>query len=155
MPSMPHCCTSDLKRRDQKQGFIVVQEDGGSRGVRLYSGTLKNFLVQPDRTPSLVVLNSCSGAEAEPGQLFASTAADLILQGVQAVIAMQFEISDQMGIAFSDAFYTYLADGSPIQRALAYTRLELQSRQFGEWISPVLYMRGPDGQLFVDRGVAP
>lgn len=136
---------------ERQMGFIVVQEEGGSRGTRLYADALKVFLTQPGQTPSLVVLNSCSGAQAEPGSLFSSTAAELIQGGVPAVIAMQFEISDNMGVAFADTFYTYLSDNVSIQSALAHTRAELKARQFAEWISPVLYMRGLDGEIFVDR----
>ncbi|WP_168195376.1 CHAT domain-containing protein [Bradyrhizobium sp. NAS80.1] len=136
---------------DRQMGFVVVQEEGGSRGARLYADALKTFLTQPGQTPSLVVLNSCSGAQGEPGSLFSSTAAELIQGGVPAVIAMQFEISDNMGLAFADTFYTYLADNVSIQAALAHTRAELKARQFAEWISPVLYMRGLDGEIFVDR----
>jgi hypothetical protein len=132
-------------------GYIVVQEEGGSKGARLYAEDLRNFLIQPGRTPSLVVLNSCSGAQAQPGELFSSTAADLIQGGVPAVVAMQFEISDNMGIAFSDAFYTYLADNVPIERAMAHTRADLKASGFGEWISPVLFMRTADGELFSDK----
>jgi hypothetical protein len=136
---------------ERQMGFIVVQEEGGSKGIRLYADMLKTFLTQPGQTPSLVVLNSCSGAQGEPGSLFSSTAAELIQGGVPAVIAMQFEISDNMGLAFADTFYTYLAENVSIQSALAHTRAELKARQFAEWISPVLYMRGLDGETFVDR----
>jgi len=136
---------------ERQMGFIVVQEEGGSKGRRLYAESLKEFLTQPGQTPSLVVLNSCSGAQGEPGSLFSSTAAELIQGGVPAVIAMQFEISDNMGLAFADTFYTYLAENVSIQSALAHTRAELKARQFAEWISPVLYMRGLDGEIFVDR----
>ncbi|WP_441235259.1 CHAT domain-containing protein [Bradyrhizobium sp. 930_D9_N1_4] len=136
---------------ERQMGFIVVQEEGGPKGKRLYADSLKAFLTQPGQTPSLVVLNSCSGAQGEPGSLFSSTAAELIQGGVPAVIAMQFEISDNMGLAFADTFYTYLAENVSIQAALAHTRAELKARQFAEWISPVLYMRGLDGEIFVDR----
>nr|WP_246820693.1 CHAT domain-containing protein [Bradyrhizobium iriomotense] len=136
---------------ERQMGFIVVQEEGGPKGKRLYADSLKEFLTQPGQTPSLVVLNSCSGAQGEPGSLFSSTAAELIQGGVPAVIAMQFEISDNMGLAFADTFYTYLAENVSIQAALAHTRAELKARQFAEWISPVLYMRGLDGEIFVDR----
>ncbi|MBV9959985.1 MAG: CHAT domain-containing protein, partial [Acidobacteria bacterium] len=113
---------------ERRMGYIVVQEPGGSTGVPLSSQSLTEFLIKPDRTPKLVVLNSCSGAQApsaakaESGDLFSSTAADLIQGGIAAVIAMQFKISDAMGIAFSDSFYTFLADGHSVQSALAYTR---------------------------------
>ena len=86
--------------------------------------------------------------------MFSSVAADLIRGGVPAVIAMQFEISDNMAIAFSNALYAYLLDNLPIQSALAHTRLELKANHYGEWISPVLYMRGLNGEIFTDTGVA-
>ena len=139
---------------ERGMGFIVVQEESGSRGARLYADDLTGFLTQPGQTPSLVILNSCSGAQGEPGSLFSSTAAELIQGGVAAVIAMQFEISDNMGVAFAETFYTYLVEKISIQAALAHTRAELKARQFGEWISPVLYMRGLDGEMFVEGGVA-
>lgn len=137
---------------ERGMGFIVVQEESGSKGTRLYADDLRGFLTQPGQTPSLVVLNSCSGAQGAPGSLFSSTAAELIQGGVAAVIAMQFEISDNMGIAFAETFYTYLVEKISIQAALAHTRAELKARQFGEWISPVLYMRGLDGEIFVESG---
>ncbi len=136
-------------------GFIVVQEEGGVRGMRLYSENLCNLLVQPQKTPKLVVLNSCSGAQFQPGDLFASVAADLIRVGIPAVVAMQFEITDQMGIDFSDAFYAYLAYGKSIQEALAMTRAELRASGCSEWISPVLYMRDREGNLFSEPAAAP
>jgi hypothetical protein len=132
----------------KQMGYIVVQEEGGPGGARLYAEDLRNFLIQPGRTPNLVVLNSCSGAQSQPGALFSSVAADLIQGGVPAVVAMQFAISDNMGIAFSNAFYSYLADGNSIERALTHTRANLKANGFSEWICPVLYMRTADGELF-------
>jgi hypothetical protein len=129
-------------------GFIIVQQDGGVKGMRLYSENLCDLLVQPEKTPKLVVLNSCSGAQFQPDNLFASVAADLIHAGIPVVVAMQFEITDQMGIAFSDAFYYYLACGKAVQEALAITRAELKSNGCSEWISPVLYVRDREGTLF-------
>jgi CHAT domain-containing protein len=136
----------------KKMGFIVVQEEGGVKGKPLYADDLREFVCQPGRTPGLVVLNSCSGAKAEPGMLFSSVAEELIRGGVPAVIAMQFEISDNMGIEFSNTFYSYLVEKVSIQSALAHTRRELKARSYGEWISPVLYMRGLDGEIFIDTG---
>lgn len=134
---------------DQRgMGFIIAQEEGGVKGVPLYSENLRELLAQPQRAPKLVVLNSCEGARSQPGDLFASVAADLICAGIPAVVAMQFEISNQMGIDFSDAFYAYLAAGKQIQDALAITRAELRARGCSEWVSPVLYMRDREGVLF-------
>jgi CHAT domain-containing protein len=133
---------------ERGMGFIVVQEEGGSKGARLFTDNLKAFLIQPGRTPKLVVLNSCSGARAQPGDLFSSTAVELIRGGIPAVVAMQFEISDEMGVAFSESFYANLGAGLPIHRALVSTRAELRAGGYSEWIAPVLYMRTTDGELF-------
>ena len=127
----------------QIMGSIVVQEEGGSKGAALYADDLKAFVCQPGKTPGLVVLNSCSGAQAEPGMLFSSVAEELIRGGVPAVVAMQFEISDNMGIAFSNTFYSYLIENNlSIQAALAHTRRELKARNYGEWISPGVFTCG-------------
>ena len=131
----------------KKMGFIVVQEEGGAKGIPLYSDDLRSIICQPGQTPGLVVLSSCTGAQSEPGVLFSSVAEQLIRGGVPAVIAMQFEISDNMGIAFSNTFYSYLVEDISIQSALAHTRRELKARSYGEWISPVLYLRGLNGEI--------
>lgn len=139
--------------KEQKKGFIIVQEEGGTGGKRLYSSNLKELLIKRGRTPNLVVLNSCSGASTDPGSdLFSSTAVDLVQGGVAAVIAMQFEISDLMGQKFSEAFYTYLSLKQSVQQALANTRVELKNEDLGEWVSPVLYMSTPGGTIFRDDG---
>ena len=139
----------------RKMGFIVVQEGGGSKGARLYSDDLKDLLVQPNRMPSLVVLNSCSGAATDPSNLFSSTAVELIAGGIDAVVAMQFEISDRMAVRFSEAFYSYLSLGLPLQEAMARTRVDLKTEGCAEWISPVLYMNVSGGKMIVDDGREP
>jgi CHAT domain-containing protein len=138
----------------KKMGFIVVQEEGGPKGRPLYSDDLRSFICQPGRTPGLVVLSSCIGAQSEPGMLFSSVAEELIRCGVPAVIAMQFEISDNMGIEFGNTFYSYLLENISIQSALAHTRRELKARSYDEWIAPALYMRGVNGEIFMDTGAA-
>lgn len=133
---------------NRRMGYIIVQERGGAMGAKLFSSALQQFLVQPDRTPSLVVLNSCSGAAEHSGKLFSSIAAELVQAGIPAVVAMQFEISDEMAIVFANHFYTYLSEGGSIQDALTRTRRILQAQGFSEWIAPVLYMQSSDGLFF-------
>jgi CHAT domain-containing protein len=139
---------------DRRMGYIVVQELGGPKGEKLYTQDLKQYLVKPGKTPSLVVLNSCSGAAEQKGQLFSSTAAELIQAGIPAVVAMQFEVSDDMGKEFAASFYGYLADGYSIQDALTATRLDLKFKGFSEWITPVLYMQSTDPGVFRPRKTA-
>lgn len=69
---------------------------------------LKDLLTQR-LGPKLVILNSCRGAQAQSSDRFASTAETLVRGGsIAAVVAMQFDISDIMGTAFSPAFFSNL-----------------------------------------------
>jgi CHAT domain-containing protein len=128
------------------KGFLIFEQAGGSAGEARYPETLTPLLTDTGG-PQLVILNACNGARSGSGDLFSSTAAALALAGVPAVIAMQFPVSDGMAIAFSEYFYTYLAEGYSIHQALAQTRIDLRGRRMAEWISPVLYMQSSDGQI--------
>ena len=96
--------------RDENRGYLVVQEEDGAEADLLYSDMLKGILIGP-KQPQLVVLNSCQGAFASSADLFTSTAADLAVGGVPAVVAMQFVVSDEMAKAFTRKFYECLAKG--------------------------------------------
>jgi hypothetical protein len=98
----------------------------------------------------LVVLNSCLGARASDADAFSSVAATLVRRGVPAVVAMQYEISDEAALAFAQAFYDSLASGRPVDRAVADARFDLRAAREDslEWGTPVLLMRSPDGTLF-------
>ena len=52
-----------------------------------------------------------------------------------------------MAVEFSACLYEYLADKYSVQKALAQTRIDLRGRGINEWISPVLFMQSPDGQV--------
>jgi len=97
----------------------------------------------------LVVLNSCEGARNSLTDPFAGVAAGLIRQGVPAVVAMQFEITDEAAITFAGEFYAALAGGFPVDAAVAEARkaIYIQPNDI-EWGTPVLYMRSSDGVLF-------
>jgi CHAT domain-containing protein len=130
-------------------GYLVVQEEAGTKADVLYPEDLRNILVGPNG-PQLVVLNSCKGAFTSSGDLFSSVAADLALAGVPAVVAMQFVVSDEMAKAFSRKFYECLTKGDSIGTALAITRTFLKKRKFTEWVAPVLYLGSDDSPIFHD-----
>jgi hypothetical protein len=52
----------------------------------------------------LALLNSCETAEGAQTDIFSSTAAALVRRGTPAVVAMQFEITDEAAIQFSRVF---------------------------------------------------
>ncbi|HJQ94908.1 MAG TPA: CHAT domain-containing protein, partial [Acidimicrobiia bacterium] len=94
-------------------------------------------------------LNSCEGARTSPTDPFAGTAQSLVQQGIPAVIAMQFEITDEAAILLSHEFYAALSDGYPVDTALGEARKAIfASGNEVEWATPVLYMRSANGRIF-------
>jgi hypothetical protein len=63
-------------------------------------------------------------------------------------VAMQFEISDEAAITFAGEFYSALAEGVPVDAAVAEARKAIYATNDVEWATPVLYMRSPNGVLF-------
>jgi WD40 repeat protein len=106
-------------------------------------------MIRGHRSLRLVVLNACEGARSARDDPFGGVAQALVHQGIPAVIAMQFEISDPAALVFSQSFYQAVADGLPVDVAT----LEARRAMFAEgseveWATPVLYLRSPDGRVF-------
>ncbi|HSN77097.1 MAG TPA: CHAT domain-containing protein [Anaerolineae bacterium] len=97
----------------------------------------------------LVVLNGCQGALVAPTDPFSGVAQTLVQQGTPAVLAMHSAISDQAAITLTREFYGALADGQPVDAALAEARkaIATQLRSL-EWGVPRLVMHAADGQLW-------
>jgi hypothetical protein len=80
---------------------------------------------------------------------FAGIAPGLIRQGIPAVIAMQFEVTDTAAAIFGHEFYLALADGCPVDQAAAEARKAMYASDCDvEWATPVLYLRASDGRIF-------
>jgi len=128
--------------------LALVREDG--RADLVAARRLVDLLRQARPMPRLVVLNSCSGGATGTGDLFSGTAAALVRGGVSAVAAMQYEISDPAAVAFARGFYAAVARGRGVDDAVSSGRvaiLGLSDRTL-EWVTPVLYLRGHETQLF-------
>jgi hypothetical protein len=130
-----------------QEGLIAFAEKSTGRRHLLRSRDLARLL---DGHPSLrlVFLNSCEGARGSEGDPFSGTAATLVRRGIPAVVAMQYQITDEAAIEFSSAFYESLADGLPVDAAVTEARVAVSMDSMLEWGTPVLYMRSPDGRLF-------
>jgi len=101
------------------------------------------------RTLRRDVVNSCEGPRTGLTDPYAGTAQTLVQQGVPAVIAMQFEITDQAAIDFSNRFDAAIADSYPVEAATAEARKTVKNGPNPvEWATPVFYLRAPDGHLF-------
>jgi hypothetical protein len=127
---------------------VLVLEDQNGRGLLVGAERLATIL-HGHRSLRLVVLNSCEGARNSRTDPFAGVAATLIQQSVPAVVAMQFEISDDAAGVFAGELYSALVAGLPIDSAVTQARLGIYSMPNDvEWGTPVLYMRSPDGTVF-------
>jgi WD40 repeat protein len=135
----------------QDTGLLdLVGEDGYVHEVPADQFVTLLGQTRPNPMPRLVVLNSCAGAATGQLDLFAGTAATLVRGGVTAVAAMQFAISDEAAIAFSRGFYSAVGHGRGVDVAVSSGRaaiMGLHSRTL-EWVTPVLYLRGEETQLF-------
>ncbi len=133
--------------REASDGVLMLESDDG-RG-RKVTGRELGTILHDSRSIRLAVLNACEGARSSIQDPLAGAAQSLVARGIPAVVAMQFEISDRAAIVFAHELYSAVADGFPIDAALAEARRAI----FGsgndiEWGTPVLYMRTDDGHLF-------
>ncbi len=117
----------------------------------LWSDTLAGMLRQGNI--QIVVLNSCKSATRDPRKfLWTGVAPALLKAKVPAVVAMQFSISDNTAIKFSENLYKALAAGLSLDTAVAYGRKAVMDLEEGkrdqDWGIPVLYTRSEEGVFF-------
>ena len=86
--------------RPEVQDGVLLLEDEDDRGHQVSSRRLGAILHDHDSL-RLAVLNSCEGARSSEEDPFSGVAATLIQQGIPAVIAMQFEITDRAATVFA------------------------------------------------------
>jgi Flp pilus assembly protein TadD len=126
----------------------LLFEDSEGEAARVSSSDL-GVVLHDHGSLRLVVLNACEGGRPSNDDPFGGTAPRLVQQGIPAVIAMQFPVTDEAAITFSNGFYGALADNYPVDAALAEACKALLTDGSGvEWGTPVLYMRAPDGYIF-------
>jgi hypothetical protein len=138
---------------DAQDGALALE--GADRRTRLVSGRDLGVMLQGHHALRLVVLNACEGARSAPDDPFGGVAQALVRQGIPAVIAMQFEISDPAALVFSHSFYQAIADDFPVDVAVAEARRAMFAEGHEvEWATPVLYLRSPDGRVFTTGRVS-
>jgi hypothetical protein len=133
------------------QGVLVMQDEAGQG--QLVDGSSLGILLRDARSLRLAFLNACDTATVTRDQgldPFAGVASAMVMAGIPAVVAMQFPISDEAAITFSGTFYPLLAQGNPVDVAVAEGRrsIRLVNSRSMEWGTPVLFMRAPKGDIF-------
>jgi outer membrane protein assembly factor BamD (BamD/ComL family) len=136
------------KYSEHKQDGMLLLEEETGQGLPV-SGQYLGTVLHDHRSLQLVVLNACEGARTSQEDPYAGVAQTLVLQGIPAVIAMQFEIVETAAITFAQEFYGAVADGFPVDAAVSEARKAIfATGNDVEWGTPVLYMRTPQGVIF-------
>jgi beta-lactam-binding protein with PASTA domain len=131
---------------ETEEGAIVLSDEEGRK--QLLGASRLARLLDDHHFLRLAFLNSCEGAKGSERDAFSSTAAALVRCGIPAVVAMQYEVTDVAAIEFSRNFYEAVAEGLPMDAAVAEARTGVNMVSTLEWGTPVLYMRSPDGRIF-------
>jgi formylglycine-generating enzyme required for sulfatase activity len=133
---------------ERAQDGMLLFADEHNRG-RPLSGQYLGTLLRDHHSLRLAVLNACEGARTGREDPFAGVAQSLVQMGIPAVIAMQFEITDEAAITFAEHFYGALADGYPVDASLSEARKAIFAIGNDiEWGTPVLFTCTPDGRIF-------
>jgi hypothetical protein len=131
------------------EGVLILENERGQ--PHPVSGAALADQLRDCSSLQLVFLNACRTAQAAAPGPFSGVSTALLQAGVPAVLAMQFPISDDAALAFSEVVYRRLAAGDSIDEAVAEGRLAIRRRlpDSMEWGTPVLFLRAPDGRLFL------
>lgn len=132
---------------DSESGFLELADDQGN--AIAVPATDLGRLISSSPQLRLVVLNACESAVSGSEGFFSSTAAKLMREGVPAVVAMQYEITDDAALAFSSSFYEGLARGIPVDRAVMLARESVKmTMRTLEWATPVLFLASDETRVF-------
>ena len=106
-----------------------------------------------DANVQLVVLSACETGRRN--DLNNGMVGKLVKAGIPAIVAMQYEITDENAITFTKAFYKALAIGMPLDKAVSKGRHAIDSKYnnaeekyWRDWGCPVLYWQ-VDGDFFL------
>ncbi len=138
----------DTSAESERTGCILLPHSSHHRnqGPDPLDGTALANLLRGHEGPSLVFLNSCSGAELRTDKqpLMNCVATHLILAGTPNVLAMTRPVRDGNAVHFASFFYRHLTGGANYLEAVASARQAAQihpdpSQHFA---APALFTRG-------------
>lgn len=128
-------------------GFLELSDDDGA--ALQVGATRIGRAAARSGDLRLVVLNACESASTGGAGAFSSTAAKFMQEGIPAVVAMQYEITDPAALAFAAGFYESLARGNQVDHAVTEAREIVRVSQNSlEWATPVLFLASNESRLF-------
>jgi CHAT domain-containing protein len=135
---------------DAGGGAVALMNDDRATSAWIGDDQFAEMFQQMNAIPRVVVLHMCEGAHVDFDEDFAGVAPQLARSEVQAVVAMQYPISNGAATRFSVELYKRLAAGESVDDSVQRARFKLtlggkeSARTFG---IPVLYLRSRDGVL--------
>lgn len=135
----------------QAQDGVLIFEDEQGR-PRPVTGQHFGRMLRDHYPMRLLVLHACKGARGGVLNPYAGVAQSVVLRGMSAVVAMQYEVTTNASQTFAREFYAAIADGHAVDVAMVNVRKAMLAAEAGvEWGTPVLFMRTNDGQLFEQK----
>ena len=129
-----------------QDGMLLFADDAGNDDM--VGAEQLAVLLNDHRSLQLAFVNACDGGRTSPDELYTGTAQRLVLNGLPAVLAMQFPISDGAAIVLAQRFYEAIADGLAVDASLCEARKAIfADGNDAEWATPVLYVRTDDTRL--------
>ena len=131
-------------------GYLLLESDDAQRSAAALPDRDLALLLKQSGA-RLAFLGACGSGRRDGVSAWSGVAPALVQQGVAAVVAMQYDVYDELALAFVEMFYAALSAGLSVDEAMAAGRLGMKGkagRRDFDWGVPVLYMRSPDGVLF-------
>lgn len=137
-----------------KAGVLYLEDEDGNE--QQTTGEQLGQALRQFASIKLLVLSAC---ETAVGGSTGSTAEQMASVGLPAVLAMRFSVTDDGARLFTETFYTRLASGDPLTKAMHDARLVLwnyvqkqrtdapQLFTPAEWFTPVLYQNQAIGPM--------
>lgn len=144
-----HVQAHGIVRDGDATAHLVLEGDDGS--ARMVDEALLAEICEGDRDLRLVTLMACHSGALATADPFSGLAPALVREGIPAVIAMRRAISLEMAELFTEHLYLELAHTGRIDAAVneARQQLYLAAPDSIDWAIPTLYMRLPQGQLWL------
>ena len=145
------CCTTSATATSRPTARACCTSRTTTASKAEVDGTELANLLADQTSLRLVVLNSCEGARTTLTDPYAGVATTLVQLGVPAVVAMQFEISDEAAILFAvrAVHEPHRPPGPDRRRRRRGPQGHLhRAAATVEWATPVLFMGDVDVELF-------
>jgi len=150
-PHIVHFIGHGRYNKAKRQGEVALAKAAGSGEAQWWDqDQFRRLFTDVSCFPRLLFLQLCQGAVVEEAELiasFAGLAPTLISQDTQAVVAMQFPITNKHARMISTKFYDELNNGSSVGEAVQAARRVVSISDPVAGGTPVLYMYGYDGAI--------